>query len=384
MRKKKRKEIRLLQVVNDAFVLPYFIGDQFEYFKKRGVIQFIACHKSEFLDKFAKKVNIPYFNIPIKRSINPFKDLSAILKLFIIIRKYKINYVFGHTPKGAMVAMIAAYLAGVDNRIYFRHGLVFETSNGLKKRVLMFIERLTVKIATKVVNVSPSVLEKVKSEKIDVSKDLILSSGTCNGIDIKRFNNSKSEEVSDLLKKQLKINSDHFIVGFVGRLVRDKGIVELIEAWQILSISHPNMKLLIVGPFEKRDSISESFRRQIKSMDSIIHIDFTEDVVPYYRLMSLLILPSYREGFPTVVLEAGAMGIPAIVTKVTGCIDAVRDHITGLHIENSTEDIIEKIEFYYSHPKILAIHGKQAKDYITTYFPQERIWREIENKLLDS
>lgn len=375
--------IRLLQVVNDAFVLPYFIGDQFKYFKDKGIEQYIACHQSKFLHTFAKKVGIPYFPIPIKRSINPFIDLLAIWKLYFIIKKQRINFVFGHTPKGAMVAMIAAYLGKVEHRVYFRHGLVFETAKGFKKIVLLGIERLTVSLATKVVNVSPSVLEKVKSENIDVKKDLLLSKGTCNGVDISRFNKLGVDDGIELdLKKQLKIEHDHFVVGFVGRLVKDKGIVELIDAWKILSLNNPKYRLLLVGPFEKRDGISKTLREEINTMHSIIHIDFTDDVVPYYRLMNLVVLPSYREGFPTVILESGAMGIPALATKVTGCIDAIKDNVTGIFIKNQADDIIEKINYYYDNPDILQLHGKQARDHIITYYPKEIIWSEIEQKLL--
>ena len=377
-----KDNVVLLQVVSEAFSLPYFIGGQFGYFQKKGIKQYIACNYSRFLDKYAKKVDIPYFPVPIKRTINPVIDLVAIWKLFFIIKRNKVNVVFGHSPKGALVAMIAAFLSGVKRRVYFRHGLVFETATGAKRSLLVLVERLVTSFATQVVDVSPSVLSKVKAEKIDISKDIMLSKGTCNGVDVDRFN-MEVNRPDPVLKKTLQIPENAFVVGFVGRLVKDKGIVELIESWKMLSVAYPHMRLLLVGPFDTRDGLSDALRNDITIMSSVIHVDFTEDVVPYYQLMDLLILPSYREGFPTVVLEAGAMGIPAVATAVTGCIDAVIDGVTGLFTTHDVKDIAEKILYYYQMPATRMLHGQQANSHIRTYFRQQLIWEEIERRLLN-
>lgn len=365
-------------------MLPYFIGQQFLYFKNRNIEQYVACTESEFLKKYINKINVPYFEVPIVRSISPLRDLIAIFSLISIIKRNKITHVFGHTPKGAMVAMIAAYLANVQNRVYFRHGLVYETSSGIKRKLLIYIEKLTSRLATKIVNVSPSVLSKALEDGIDVNKNIILSKGTCNGVNIERFSilNDESKKRSEFLKRTLKIEECDFVIGFVGRLVKDKGILDLIEAWKSLEKKGLNVKLLLVGPFEKRDAIPEDIKTYILNSQNIIHADFIEDVAPYYQLMDVLVLPSYREGFPTVVLEASSMSLPVLTTEVTGCIDSIIDDHTGLYIQNNAEDIVDKIEFYYNNKDVAFHHGRNGREFVERFFKQEVVWKEIEEKLL--
>lgn len=384
LKQSEAKKNKLLQVVNDAFVLPYFIGQQFSYFKNRDVEQFVACTPSKFLREYITKIDIQYFEVSILRSISPLNDLLAVWKLFRIIKTNNITHVFGHTPKGAMVAMIAAYLAKVQNRVYFRHGLVYETSSGFKRKLLILIEKMTAGLATKIVNVSPSVLNKALKDRIGHEKNIILSRGTCNGINIDRFSddNKESRVKSNLLKQTLKISVDDFVVGFVGRLVKDKGISDLVDAWRIVEKRGFNMKLLLVGPFEERDGLPEDVKTYILNSQSIIHIDFIEDVVPYYQLMDVLILPSYREGFPTVVLEASSMSIPVLTTKVTGCVDSIIEDHTGLYIKHDTQDIVDKIDFYFHNRDIASNHGKNGREFVETFFKQETVWKEIEEKLI--
>ncbi|ERJ57729.1 glycosyltransferase family 4 protein [Sphingobacterium paucimobilis] len=378
-------KIKVLQVVNDAFVLPYFIGEQFQYFSNKEIDQFVACTGSEFLENYLKKVNIPYFEIAITRTISPLNDLKAICRLFRIIKKNKITHVFGHTPKGAMVAMIASYLAGTKNRVYFRHGLVYETATGAKRRLLILIEHLTAYLSTKVVNVSDSVLEKVNSDGLGrKKKDIILSKGTCNGINTERYSRLRFESTNSVgfLRKSLNLDKTDFVIGFVGRLVKDKGIIDLMNAWEVLRDRGVKAKLLLIGPFETRDGIPERIRRQIMEDSHIIHVDFIEDVAAYYMLIDVLVLPSYREGFPTVVLEASSMSIPVLTTRVTGCVDAIIDSHTGVHITHEPRDIASKIEIYYKNPELRRLHGKNGREFVDRFFRQEVVWKEIEEKLI--
>jgi len=378
----KEQEIRLLQVVNDAFVLPYFIGDQLLYFKGKGVKQFIACNESDFLHKYLVDKGVPYFGVPIRRSINPFIDLAAVWRLFWLIKKTNVNAVFGHTPKGAMLAMIAALLAGVKNRVYFRHGLVYETATGFKRKLLIAIEKLTSRLATTVVNVSESVLQRTIVDHIGSEyKNIILSKGTCNGIDVLKFSRNKIDKGIDLMSL-IGLPETAFVVGYVGRIVRDKGVIDLLDAWQLVINEVPNARLLLVGPFEERDAIPTQIRDFIENSNSIIHVDFTEDVIPYYNLMDVLILASYREGFPTVVLEASSMQIPVITTRATGCIDSILSGETGFFVTHEPNDIKEKILYYYNNPQVKVSHGVRGREFVVQNFKQEVIWTEIEEKLL--
>jgi glycosyltransferase involved in cell wall biosynthesis len=377
--------MKCLHVVNISFVLPYYIGDQFDNFQKLGLKTYVACSPSEHLKQYSieKKFN-PIF-VDILREINPVSDLKAILFLRRKINEEQIDIVIGHTPKGAMIAMIAAYLAGVNKRIYFRHGIMYETSKGTKAFLLKTIEKLTGKLATKVVCVSKSVIEKSITENLNKPcKNILLNLGTCNGIDSIRFSKQNITASSQIfLREKYQIKLEDRIVGYVGRLVNDKGINELISAWKIIKQKRGDVKLLLVGPFEARDSISEKLKQLIKADNSIIHTGLISDVLPYYGLMDIFILPSYREGFPTVVLEASSMAIPIITTRSTGCVDSIVENETGVYCDLSPIDIADKIGFYLSNKNIATRHGENGRDFVVNNFQQEIIWKEIETKVLE-
>lgn len=380
------QNIRVLHVVNISFVLPYYIGDQFDYFSERGVDFYVACQPSEHFTRYCKEKKISRFNVNILREINVLEDIRAVNQLRKFIKREKIEIVIGHTPKGGLIGMLASYFAGVNRRVYFRHGVMFETSTGIKRFVLKTIERFTGHLAKQVVCVSPSVINFSNSERLSAAKkNILLNKGTCNGIDsINRFNRGGIDvERIEKLKFQYHIKSDDRVIGFVGRLVNDKGINELLQAWKIISERHKDVKLLLVGPFEERDSVSEEMKYYIENTESIIHPGLIHDISPFYALMDVFILPSYREGFPTVVLEASSMELPVLTTRVTGCRDSLVDNETGLFIDLNTIDIVEKIEFYLANPLIRIKHGVNGRRFVVENFDQKRIWKEIGLRILE-
>ncbi len=375
---------KILHIVNISFVLPYYLGDQIDFFKKRGYSVSVACSPSDHLVNFCRQKDISCYPVTVNRSFSIRTDLATVFTLIKIIKQNNIEVVIGHTPKGALLAMLASRLAGVKNRIYFRHGLVFETSTGLKKQLLLGIERLTSALASKIVNVSPSVLNKIGDLGLAChEKDLILNKGTCNGIDLERFSRKMTRDRKLELLEKYGLNGC-FIVGYVGRLVSDKGINELIRSWPSIIAQAPNVKLLLVGPYEERDKLSQDTINYIKETDSIVEIGLTENTQEFYELMQVFILPSYREGFPTVVLEASAMELPVITTRATGCIDAIQENITGVFTKLNEDDIKNSILFYYNNRLKVAEHGKNGRIFVERDFQQKVIWKEIESKLYDS
>jgi glycosyltransferase involved in cell wall biosynthesis len=379
------KGMKVLHVVNISFALPYFFGPQFDYFQKKGVQFFVACSPDDFFYQYTQSKHVKPIPANILREMNIKEDFRTIRKLITEIRKNEIDIVIGHTPKGAMIGIIAAFCAGVKKRIYFRHGLMYETSTGFKRALLKNIERLTSRLATKVVSVSPSVLEKSVAEKLTPrAKNILLNKGTSNGVDaIHLFNKDRiPQEQTEALRKQYNILSTDKVVGYVGRLVKDKGIQELLTAWKQVIATHPDAKLLLVGPFEKRDSIDQSFKDYIEQEPSIIHTGLMENVTPFYALMDVFILPSYREGFPTVVLEASAMELPIITTRSTGCIDSIIENETGVFTEINAADIAEKINLYLIDKDKAITQGKNGRRFIVENFDQKVIWQEIEEKIL--
>lgn len=366
---------KVLHVVSVSFSLRYFIGNQFRYFGNRGYEFSVACSPSDDLESYSKEMNFKVANILITRQIKPLQDILSIYSLYNFIKDENFDIVISHSPKGGLIGMTAAFLARTPRRVFFRHGLVFETTKSLKKILLIFVEKWIGLLSHKVVSVSPSILERTKYFKLNnVSKNVMLSRGTCNGIDLNKFEFRN--------KKNRIVNSDNIVIGFVGRLCKDKGIVQLIEAWSIVEKRNNLVKLLLVGPFDERDVLPNSIANSIKENPNIIHMGHIDDVAPFYNEMDIFILPSFREGFPTVVLEAAASQLPVITTRRTGCVDSIIENETGIYTELNPIDISSNIQFYIDNPLIRKIHGMNGRRMAEEYFDEKIIYAEIEKHIL--
>ncbi len=376
---------RILHIITVSFVINHFFGKQFLYLKnKTGNEYHLGCSPSDDFIEYSERLEYIPFEVEITRYISPLKDIKAIFKIYTYIKKNKIDKVVGHTPKGGMVAMIASFFAGISDRIYFRHGIVYETSKGTKRCLLKNIDRLTGFFAIKVVCVSNSVKQISVQDKLNKSnKNLVLGLGTCNGIDTNGRFNPKLKIIERViqLKSAYNITPKDKVVGYVGRIVKDKGIDDLINAWNILIKERSNSKLLLVGPIEEKDSISDYSKDQIKSNPTIIFEEFVADASPYFALMDIFILPTYREGFPTVSLEASSMGLPVIITKATGCTEAIIENQTGLFTSNEPNDIADKILFYLENEKVAKEHGAKGRLFVQENFEQTKIWDMIADQL---
>lgn len=295
----------ILHVVNIYFVLPYFIGDQFKYFKEKGYNMNVVCSPSEYLSDYAQKQGFEYLESPVNRNISISQDFVSIRNICKFVKKQKIDIVVGHTPKGGLLAMIAGWLMRVPIRIYVRHGLVYETSKGLKRFILMSVDRLTSFCSTKVVCVSPSVLRKsIEDHLAPAKKQMIWHKGTCNGIDTLNHFNPAVIVPARLtgLKARYGIGEDDFVIGYSGRLVRDKGIIELVRAFDKLQLAD-NCKLLLVGMFEKRDALPEDIQERILNDSRIIYTGFINGGMEYFYSMMdiymclLLIVKVFLPGY---------------------------------------------------------------------------------------
>ena len=375
----------ILHIISVSFSINYFFGDQFRYLKeKTGNQYFLGCSPSKELDQLSESLAFNKLEVEIKRSISPLKDLIAIYDIYKFIKKNNITTVVGHTPKGGMVAMIAAYLSGVRNRIYFRHGIVYETSSGFKRFLLLNIDRLSGTLANKVVCVSNAVKKiSIKDGLNAPCKNIILGLGTCSGVDTEGRYNPIAISINERLniKNELGIEDNDIVIGFVGRIVRDKGINDLISAWQLLQSKYQNVKLLLVGPIEDRDSISDKAVYEIKHNPTIIHTGFVLHSAPYFSVMDIFVLPTYREGFPTVTLEASSMGIPVVTTKATGCEESIIENQTGVFTTNDHFDIASKIGNYIENELLRKTHGLKGRDFVQINFEQHKMWNIISDTL---
>ena len=374
--------MNLLHVVNIYFVIPYFLGDQLLYFQKKGYNEHIICSPSEEIKKYSTTHKFHYKEVPIVRKVSIRNDIKAITEIRKYIRENNIDIVTGHTPKGSLVSMIAAIFEKVPKRIYFRHGLVFETTKGFKRKVLIAVDKITAKLATIVVNVSPSVAQKCLEERLNSSsKQTILSKGTCNGISIEKFDTQRIDKaIGEALRKDLNIDNKSFVIGYIGRLVKDKGIIELLESFELIKKNQPNVKILLVGMLEDRDPLPDNIIEDIKNDPDIIHVGYVpyQKIEYYYSLMDIFVLPSYREGFPTSVLEASAMKLPIITTRATGCIDSIIENKTGLFVGHNAQELAEAVIFFINNENERITFGNNGRIFVEDNFTPEIIWKEIE------
>lgn len=375
----KHNDKHILHVVNIYFVIPYFLGGQFEYFRELGYELDVVCSESPYLASYARQHHFGYREIPILRSINPIQDFKSIRQICRYIKDRQVGIVVGHTPKGGLLSMVAAWLMRVPKRVYFRHGLVYQTSSGLKRFILMSVDRLASLLATKIVCVSPSVLEQSIKDKLSPAhKQIVLGKGTCSGVDTQgKFNpqNINPEKMS-LLTQKWGIEDSDWVVGYTGRLVRDKGIMELVDAFDLVKANNPRLKLLLVGMFEERDALPQEVQNRIKNDPQIVWTDFqNEDMEYFYAMMNVYVLMSYREGFPTGTLEAQSMGVPVITTRVTGCCDSIVEGETGAFVSREPEELGKVIKAMSEGE--ITFSTERTRSWVVDNFDNLRVWEEI-------
>lgn len=359
-----------------------FFDEQFKFLSTHGQ-QICVVSSSEEDSTFSERNSITYRQIDIKRKISPFSDVKVIVSLVRLIRQEKFDIVVGHTPKGAMVAMIAAKLAGVKTRIYYRHGLIYTTATGLKRTIFKTVERLTALLATNIVNVSPSLCQLAVKDKLNSdAKQTVIGCGTCGGIDtIDTFNPAKvSVDTVSALRHTLGIPDGAFVVGFCGRLCHDKGIIELIDGFELFKQAHPEIdaRLLLVGPYDARDILPQSIKDEIESNPSIIAPGaVSHHYLPnYYSLMDVFVFPSYREGFGMTVIEASAMRLPILVSRSHGCVDSIREDVTGRYIDLTPQSIASSLTEMLT-PELRQRLGGAGRDFVTKNFERTAMWPKI-------
>ncbi|MBD0320537.1 MAG: glycosyltransferase family 4 protein, partial [Gemmatimonadetes bacterium] len=317
---------RLVHVTTVPDSLAFFIG-QVGWMKARGIEVHALSSPGPLLDEFGRREGIATHAVEMPRRISPGHDLGAVRRMVRALRGIRPHVVHSHTPKGGLLGMIAARAAGVPVRIYHIRGLPFMTATGRRRALLRWTEKVACGLAHQVLCVSHSIRQVAIDEGLcPPEKIRVLLGGSGNGVDATgRFSPERhGPETRRELRARLGIAPGAPVLGFVGRVVRDKGIVELAAAWAALREEYPDAHLLLVGPEEPRDPVPAATLDALRS-DPRVHLTGQADAGPWYAAMDLLVFPSHREGFPNVPLEAAAMGLPVVATRIPGCTDAVAD-----------------------------------------------------------
>ncbi len=378
------QKIKLLHITTVPETFSFFRG-QIGYMKARGYDIHALSSPGEWVKKISCLEDIPFYTVAMPRRITPFKDIVAIWQIWQQIRNVNPLIVHSHTPKGGLLGTIAAWLARVPVRIYHIRGLPLMTATGYKRILLSWSEKVSCLLAHRVICVSHSIREVAINEGLcPQEKITVLCGGSSNGVDASdRFNPANlAPQTRQEVRQEYGGIPDHAIVlGFVGRIVRDKGIEELVAAWKILRQEFPNLHLLLVGYFEPQDPIS-SQAKEILETDDRIHATGEKDYIsPFYAAMDVFTLPTYREGFPNVPLEAAAMGLPVVATKIPGCIDAVADGVTGTLIpSHNGSALAEGIRNYVINSQLRQKHGLAGRERVLREFRQEDIWNALDQE----
>ncbi|MBI3181713.1 MAG: glycosyltransferase family 4 protein [Myxococcales bacterium] len=335
--RKKRRRPHVLLMVTSPLSSGFLVGLTRE-FLALGVEVTVAMGHGQPLTALPAGVAVE--RLPFQREIAGLGDVLALVATVRLLSRIRPDLVDVSTPKAGFIGGLAAWLCRTDCRIYTLRGLRLETASGLKGAVLFAAERVACGAAHRVICVSRSLRDAaVRWGVLSEEKAVVLGSGSSSGVEVERYApTDERKQRGQALRARLGIPPEATVIGFVGRFTKDKGIAELSDAFGRLQEELPRLWLLLVGEFEKGDPVPASTRRFIESNTRVVRAGFVDDPADYYAAMELLVLPTYREGFPNTVLEAQAAGLPVVTTSATGAVDSVADGVTGLLVPAARVD----------------------------------------------
>lgn len=375
---------KIIRTSTVALSLDFLLKGQLAFLNQHFEVVAVSGD-DEHLRIVAQREGVRTVAIKMQRNISPLKDLISLVQLYFLFKKEKPEIVHSITPKAGLLSMLAAKLAGVPVRIHTFTGLIFPSKTGLLQRILIFMDRLLCACATHIYPEGQGVKKDLIKYKITSKPLKVIANGNVNGIDTAHFSKEQiSFQEQQTLKNELGINENDFVFIFVGRLVGDKGINELVTAFSKLSTNNQqpttvNLKLLLVGPLEPElDPLQPNTLKEIETNPNIITVGFQTDVRLYYSIADCLAFPSYREGFPNVVLQAGAMGVPSIVTDINGSNEIIVEGQNGIIVPSKNVAALQKAmlkvkteEDFYNELR------QNSRKMIVAKYEQKVVWQAI-------
>ena len=354
----------------------------------KGQLRFMAqyydvtmiCSDKKRLEKAGIAEGVKTYAVGLTRRITPVKDLMALWKLYRYFRKEKPFIVHANTPKASLLSMLAAKFAKIPNRLYTVTGLRFEGESGIKRKVLIEMEKCACWAATHVIPEGEGTKNTLLKNEITNKPLQVIANGSINGIDTAYFSAAPySYEEKEELKNEIHIPFNAFVFCFVGRLVKDKGINELVQAFLEINKTYWYARLLLVGPFEQDlDPLLPETKKEIENNKNILYVGFQADVRPYMSVSNVFVFPSYREGFPNVVMQAGAMELPCIVTDINGCNEIIEEGVNGLIIPPKNKEQLKiKMQLLLDNSSLLNQLKQNARKVITSRYEQQLAWEAL-------
>lgn len=375
---------KLIIITTVPMSLATLVKGQAKYLSSYFDVKLVTSF-SEKNQEISKAEGVELKSIDMTRQITIIKDLKALIELYKYFKNQKPDIVYTFTPKAGLLGMMASFLSRVPVRIHNIVGMPLMEATGKKFILLKFIERLTYLFSTNLFCNSFG-LKKFINENLTKKDVKVIAQGSINGVDTEFFKNTKTLDEKELIRDKFKIDKKDFVITFVGRIVKDKGINELIEAFINLSKKYNNLKLLLVGDYEEHlNPIKNENKILIDSLDSIITVGFQSDIRDFLSITDLFVLPSYREGLPNSLIEAGSFGIPLLATNINGCNEIIDDGITGILVEKkSAKKLEEAIDKLLEDKELYNSIKLKVRDRIIEKYEQKYFWNELKNEIKKS
>lgn len=370
---------KLIRVTTSDISLFLLLKEQLRFLNQYYEVVGLSADTG-LLHQVEKDEGVRVIELAMRRNISPYRDLACLYHFVRIFKKEKPFIVHANTPKGSLLAMMAAKVVGVPHRIYTVTGLRYQGSQGVSRQILMTMEKLTCWCASKVIPEGEGVKRTLQQDRITNKPLTVIHNGNINGIDTSHYDISACKETRSEIRKLLGIADDEFAFVFIGRIVRDKGMDELAEAMMKLQRSKRVCKLILVGWFEKeKRGITEIHENFFRNNNIVTYVGYKKDVRPYLLAADALVFPSYREGFPRVVLEAGSMGLPSIVTDINGCNEIIVNGENGLIIPPKDVDALyEAMCRFLDDRHVTAVMASKARGRIQERYER----RDVHEALL--
>lgn len=371
MENRKKKVLRIATV---PLSLDLLLKGQLRMLNEEYEVVAVSSPGKE-LEKVAGREGVRTVAVGMERRISLLKDLVSLCRLIKVIRREKPWMVHTVTPKAGLLGMMAAWVCGVPVRVHTFTGLVFPTACGLKRKILMATDRLTCACATSINPEGKGVMNDLKRFGITRRDMKIVGNGNINGIDLEFF--CRTPEVMEVAAKWRKEGS--FTFCFVGRIVGDKGMNELAEAFGKLIAEYPACRLLLVGAFEEKlDPVSPKVKAFFENCRQVEFVGWQDDIRPFLAASDVFVFPSYREGFPNVVIQAAAMGVPSIVTDINGCNEIICDGVNGVIVPSHDADrLYEAMKRMREDGEAWANMSRKARASVAERYERKYVWNEI-------
>lgn len=373
--KMKKKLIRLTTV---DISLRNLINGQLRFLSQYYDVVGVAADNGQLHD-VEQREGIRVIDVPMRREIALLPDMRSLWQLYKLMRRERPYILHCNTPKGSLLGLIAGWMARVPHRVYTVTGLRYQGASGMLRWLLLNMERLSCVFATKVIPEGQGVLHTLQTDHITRKPLQVLHYGNINGIDTAYFSRAAvAKDYPQIDRHGLDLEDDDFVFVFVGRIVKDKGINELARCLKKI-----DCKIILVGSFDDDDPISPEAAEYLKSANHVKWVGWQDDVRPYLALADALVFPSYREGFPNVPIQAGALDLPCIVTDINGCNEIIKDGLNGKIIaaplsvghEQMENALYQTMKWFVEHPEEVRRMSRNARSMITSRYEQQDIWR---------